>query len=179
MESFSFIIGKECAANAKVDKILKTAFIPPLYEIESCFKRNKELFCHFWHPNCIYKPSKHGYVYFKRHMCKETCESGMAGCDRTRKFLYDAYKINQICQKLPISRRIFQLPKCKDFLQKDTRLIEQCMLIEKSGKHMILSTTTIQNSYFQSVSKISKPIFFQGTLSLHPEALQLSDVFWG
>ena len=142
-----FITGKECLAKPKVDEILKSGSIPPLHEIESCFRRNKELFCHFWHPSCIYKPSKHGYVYFQRHLCKETCESAMVGCNRTVKFLYGAYDINQICQKFQMSRRIFQLPKCKELLQKDTRLIEQCMLIEKSGKHIFLSTTVFQNSY--------------------------------
>ena len=147
MESLFFIIGKECAAKPEVDKILMNGFIPPLNEIASCFKRNKELFCHFWQPSCVYKPSRNGYVYFQRHMCKETCQSGMVGCNRTRRFLYDAYEINQICQKFPMSRKIFELPKCKEFLQKNTRLIEQCMLIEKSGKLMFLCTNVPQNSY--------------------------------
>ena len=116
--------------------ILKNGItIPSLKDMENCINRTREGVCHYYHPGCIFKATGNGYTYFSRKVCRESCISFYAECDQTFQFLLTSDRIlRSYCPLFPVLRDMGKLPDCQEFLAKDIQKMEQCKLMETSGK---------------------------------------------
>ena len=125
-----------CRNKMEVKNILESGFtIPSLKEMENCINRTRERVCHYYHPDCVFKPTGNGYTYFSRKGCRESCISFYVECEQTFQFLSTSDKIlRRYCRLFPVSRDMGKLPDCQEFLAKDIQKIEQCKLAESRGK---------------------------------------------
>ena len=107
--------------------------------MDNCINSTRELVCRIYHPICLHKPADNGYKYFRRGVCKESCDSFYDGCQKTLQFLWRAYGIHNHCPQLNLARDLGEFPKCQEFSLKDIQKIEKCFLLEKAGKSFDLT----------------------------------------
>ena len=113
---------------------MDNVFIPSLREVENCLNISREIVCHYKHPTCLHKPVNTGYIILQRKPCKESCDSIHPECGAIFKSLVTMSKVNSYCQKLDLVRTMERIPECKEFPVKDIQKIEQCKLMNRSGK---------------------------------------------
>ena len=109
-------------------------FIPSFHEVENCLNISREIVCHYKHPTCLFKPVKNGHIIFQRTPCKESCDTIHPECRATFKALVTMSKVNNYCQRLNLVRTLQRIPECKEFPVQDIQKIEQCKLMDRSGK---------------------------------------------
>ena len=109
-------------------------FIPSFHEVENCFNISREIACHYKHPTCLFKPVNNGHIIFQRTPCKESCDTIQLECRATFKGLVTMSKVNNYCQILNLVRTLARIPECKEFPVQDIQKIEQCKLMDRSGK---------------------------------------------
>lgn len=134
-----FISGS-CRNINYVKDIMENIFIPSWHEVENCFNISREIACHYKHPTCLFKPVKNGHTILRRKPCKEWCDSFHPECGATFKTLVAIHKLNSYCQRLSLIRRLERIPECKEFPVRDIQKIEQCKLMDRSGKTCNLDT---------------------------------------
>ena len=110
------------------------AFIPSLDEVENCLNISREVVCHYKHPTCLHKPVNNSYFILQRNPCKESCDSVLSECGATFNSLAVMAKVNSYCGRLSLVRTLERIPKCKEFPVQNIQKIEQCKLMDRSGK---------------------------------------------
>lgn len=113
---------------------MDNAYIPSLHEVKNCLNISREIVCHYKHPTCLHKPVNNSHVILQRKPCKESCDSFYPKCEATIKSLVAMSKVNSYCQRLDLVRTLERIPECKEFPVKDIQKIEQCKLMNRSGK---------------------------------------------